>query len=142
MAGTFEGLSLPTYGAFDHYSEAQVKVWSVSDEGAFDVIYHSTTTDMLLHLELAASAIGTSYIDVEAKTGASATNLISVTGSKTPTYLLNIANSVGQEATTGFFEYNKKTVSAPATTIAIGIFKVIINTKAYYIPLYPDTAIA
>jgi len=42
--GTYEGLSLPIYGAFKHYKEDQTEVWSVADSGALDISVTGTTT--------------------------------------------------------------------------------------------------
>ena len=68
-----------------------------------------------------------------------------VNGSKAPAYLFSVGASaagVGAAAANGFFDVGKFTVSAPSTSIAIGIIKVLGGSKAYYIPCYPDTAIA
>ena len=42
--GTYEGLSIPIYGAFKHYTADQVLTWTVADSGAFDIAVTGTTT--------------------------------------------------------------------------------------------------
>ena len=44
MAGTYDGLSVPMYGAFNRYLEDQTACWSVADTGAFDITLANATT--------------------------------------------------------------------------------------------------
>lgn len=66
-------------------------------------------------------------------------------GSKAPTYLLSVGGSqvgLGAALTNGFFSTTVTWVSAPSTSIPMGGLKILAGTKAYWIPIIPDTGMA
>lgn len=79
-----------------------------------------------------------------------AQSLLGVTSTHAPTYFLRVAASggagdygVGAALANGFFTPpNFFYVSAPTTSIPMGAIKILAGSKAYYIPIIPDTGMA
>ena len=73
-------------------------------------------------------------------------SFFSVVGSKAPTYLLSVGASkaeIGAATSNGFFTAtNFYYVSAPTTAIPMGAIKILAGSKAFYIPVIPDTGMA
>jgi len=70
----------------------------------------------------------------------------SVVGSKAPSYLLSVGATkagIGAAVSNGFFTAtNFYYVSAPTTAIPMGAIKILAGSKAFYIPVIPDTGMS
>lgn len=102
----------------------------------------AATTDALLGLEMGAAAYGVSGIQVDMGAAAVLTNFLSINGTAGPTYFLNVGPASGGAAqAVGFFSPSGKTLTtAPSSTTNFGTLKCMAGSKAYYIPILPDTA--
>lgn len=56
--GTWEGLSVPMYGAFKRYLADQTECWSVEDTGAFDISFTNATTTADNAMSVAVTSSG------------------------------------------------------------------------------------
>ncbi len=109
-------------------------------------ISSTTSTNYGISFTLGASAVADALIKYTAGITGATTSVFQVSSTNGPTYLLSIATSagagVGAAANNGFFTASKSYVSAPSTVIPMGAIKILAGSKAYYIPVIPDTGMA
>ena len=110
-------------------------------------ISSTTATNYGIGFTLGASAVVDALIKYTAGITGATTSVFQVSSSNGPTYLLSIASSAGAGAgaaqSNGFFTApNFYYVSAPTTAIPMGAIKILAGSKAYYIPVIPDTGMA
>lgn len=110
-------------------------------------ISSTTSTNYGISFTLGASAVCDALIKYTAGITGATTSVFQVSSSNGPTYLLSIASSAGAGTgaaqSNGFFTApNFYYVSAPSTAIPMGAIKILAGSKAYYIPVIPDTGMA
>lgn len=120
---------------------------ALTDQHLGFTISSTTSTNYGISFALGASAVCDALIKYTAGITGATTSVFQVSSSNGPTYLLSIASSagagVGAAQSNGFFTApNFYYVSAPTTSIPMGAIKILAGSKAYYIPVIPDTGMA
>ena len=149
---TFEGLAVPLFGESEIQqqtvaSDILTLTGAASMSGDFVVLQDSSGNELFYitnegEVNIAVnSTAATSAISLAMGAGAVLTNFLAVSTSNSPTYFLNVASSGGGLQAAGFIS-TKTFVSAPSTAITYGALAVVAGTKAYYIPMVPDTGMA
>ena len=149
---TFEGLAVPLFGESEIQqqtvaSDILTLTGAASMSGDFVVLQDSSGNELFYitnegEVNIAVnSTAATSAISLAMGAGAVLTNFLAVSTSNSPTYFLNVASSGGGLQAAGFIS-TKNFVSAPSTAITYGALAVVAGTKAYYIPIVPDTGMA
>lgn len=109
-------------------------------------ISSTDSTNYGISFTLGASAVADALIKYTAGITGATTSVFQVSSTNGPTYLLSVATSagagIGAAATNGFFNTAVKYVSAPSTAIPMGGIKILAGSKAYWIPVIPDTGMA
>jgi|SRR3990167_308753 len=149
---TFEGLAVPLFGESEIQQQTAASdiltlTGAASMSGDFVVLQDSSGNELFYitnegEVNIAVnSTAATSAISLAMGAGAVLTNFLAVSTSNSPTYFLNVASSGGGLQAAGFIS-TKTFVSAPSTAITYGALAVVAGTKAYYIPMVPDTGMA
>ena len=150
---TFLGLAVPLLGeSVIEQQTAATDILSItgatSQTGDFVVLQDVSGNELFVvgakgEVSLAInSTAATSAITFAMGAGAVVTNFLAVTSTNSPTYFLNVASSGGGIQAAGFVSASKRFISAPSTAIVYGALAMIAGTKAYYIPIVPDTGMA
>lgn len=149
---TFMGLGVPLLGESEIKQQTAATdiltlTGASSQSGDFLVLQDSSGNELLSvnskgEVSLAInSTAATSVINFAMGAGAVVTNFLAISTSNSPSYFLNVASSGGGLQAAGFIS-TKRFISAPSTAITYGALAMIAGTKAYYIPIVPDTGMA
>ena len=119
---------------------------SVTSTGA--IAEYGTSPNAIL-VSASSKAVLHSIIQYQSGNGSevgTCDTFFSVIGSKAPSYLLSVGATkagIGAAVSNGFFTAtNFYYVSAPSTAIPMGAIKILAGSKAFYIPVIPDTGMA
>jgi len=128
MTGTMEGLSVPIFGEFYKYSEAQTQAWYVEDDGIFNISITSPGADNYLAVVVTdTSTVTTGYLqNVYASLTTSGSYTTANTQINAFAVDLTLGGTVGCEAE-GMYVYVASTGSPTLTSANINGINVYID---------------